>query len=326
MTVSAEVLKNDKKKFGSNREPAWKRHRLLGKKSKNKKGKGKDQFSEERDLVHRCEALKSTKFIMDELTSDANKVRDEKLAFVEQYFDNLSAHMPLKDDDLERPWRMAQKRLEGLRNMMEDDLGHRLLQVVIRVIASLEFEAERAATLGNLIHEDVKRARTTETCLDRDIRESVRLAGIEMGAATLENLVDRILEQPMEVPGAAMEAELVERIQRPVEKLFEEFRKEQKDERFTGLAITTRQDFLRKYSLKFVGIANKPTTQLLFFSDNDVRLVRASYAYVHCPKSSRFPWNVAMRDLGEIKAKAKKDYKVCTGPFYDRFSIRSSRH
>jgi len=93
---------------------------------------------------------------------------------------------------------------------------------------------------------------------------------------------------------------------------------------FTNWSIETRQDQLRRMSREFVG--GPPAEQTLVFSAEEVARLRASYAYVYdwgCrPGGSRFPWNVAMRELGEIKLRARKDFKPISQDFYEKMSMR----
>ena len=94
---------------------------------------------------------------------------------------------------------------------------------------------------------------------------------------------------------------------------------------FTNLPIEIRQDVLRAHSRHFVSYP--PPGKILFHGDDaTVARIRASYAYVHdCEKkTSRFPWNVAMRVLCEIKGHALGNYKVMWGKFYDRMMIPKS--
>ncbi|KAI0746913.1 RNA dependent RNA polymerase-domain-containing protein [Daedaleopsis nitida] len=86
---------------------------------------------------------------------------------------------------------------------------------------------------------------------------------------------------------------------------------------FTDLRIETRQDILRSLSKKF---HSKPAG-LLCFDAPEARRVKASYAYIYDRTSSkkvwtRFPWNVAMRALCEIKADAIGFPKTVAYDFY----------
>ena len=86
---------------------------------------------------------------------------------------------------------------------------------------------------------------------------------------------------------------------------------------FTDLPIERRQDVLRALSREF---HSKPTG-LLYFDAATVRRLKASYAYSYDYKTSsrkwsRFPWNVALRDLCEIKAEALGCPKTVAHDFY----------
>jgi hypothetical protein len=65
-------------------------------------------------------------------------------------------------------------------------------------------------------------------------------------------------------------------------------------------------------------------------ADEEVARVRASYAYFHdfelrkyCGQSNftRFPFDVAMRELCGIKARTGR-YKAVSGEFYDQFKMK----
>ncbi|KDR73737.1 hypothetical protein GALMADRAFT_251555 [Galerina marginata CBS 339.88] len=95
---------------------------------------------------------------------------------------------------------------------------------------------------------------------------------------------------------------------------------------FTDLPIEVRQDRLRAISRAFQSgpdIAELPT----FIDESMVARYRASYAYKFDAEQntwdgwSRFPWNVAMRDLCVIKAAALGPYKVVMTQFYERFKL-----
>jgi hypothetical protein len=93
---------------------------------------------------------------------------------------------------------------------------------------------------------------------------------------------------------------------------------------FSNRSIESRQDCLRQVSLEFVG--GPPATETIVFSLEEVARLRASYAYVydwerHCG-GSRFPWNVAFDELGEIKLRAHKNFKPISRDFYEKMSIR----
>ena len=109
------------------------------------------------------------------------------------------------------------------------------------------------------------------------------------------------------------------------EKIMRSTNKGQKHKTFTDLPIEKRQDVLRAASREF---HSKPA-DLLCFSPHELRRVKASYAYVYdynkmFNKWSRFPWNVGMRDLCEIKAEAVGVPKTLSNEFYHWMAIHQS--
>ncbi|KAI9508083.1 RNA dependent RNA polymerase-domain-containing protein [Russula earlei] len=93
---------------------------------------------------------------------------------------------------------------------------------------------------------------------------------------------------------------------------------------FTRRSIETRQDQLRRISREFVG--GPPASDTFAYSQEEVARLRASYAYLHDWTKkfggTRFPWNVAMRELGAIKLRARKDFKPISQDFYEKMSMR----
>ncbi|KAH9852493.1 RNA dependent RNA polymerase-domain-containing protein [Lenzites betulinus] len=89
---------------------------------------------------------------------------------------------------------------------------------------------------------------------------------------------------------------------------------------FTEMPIEKRQDILREQSKEF----HAGPADLRCFDDPTA--IKASYAYYydygrHKRRWSRFPWNVAMRALCEIKAKACGSSKTLSGEFYPWMAI-----
>jgi len=102
---------------------------------------------------------------------------------------------------------------------------------------------------------------------------------------------------------------------------------------FTSLAIEIRQDSLRALSKKFAS-SPRPEELNSLMDASTISRLRASYAYLYDseendPKKpngngngwSRFPWDVAMRDLCQIKADALGPHKTITTDFYERFKV-----
>ncbi|RDX54626.1 hypothetical protein OH76DRAFT_1341007 [Lentinus brumalis] len=91
---------------------------------------------------------------------------------------------------------------------------------------------------------------------------------------------------------------------------------------FTDLPIEKRQDVLRAASREFHAYPE----DLLCFSAHETRRIKASYAYIYdynrmFNKWSRFPWNMSMRDLCEIKAEALGSPKTVAHEFYHWMNI-----
>ncbi|KAG2369444.1 RNA dependent RNA polymerase-domain-containing protein [Suillus spraguei] len=116
-----------------------------------------------------------------------------------------------------------------------------------------------------------------------------------------------------------MEMELSE-IREQVEKLREQHKKSIRPS-FSGLKIERRQDILRSITRDFA--AAPDISSFLFFSSEEVAKLKASYAYIHeCSNTGgRFPWDVAMRELGMIKARSLGPSKTVALGFYERFVL-----
>ena len=102
-------------------------------------------------------------------------------------------------------------------------------------------------------------------------------------------------------------------------------RKEKGLRSFTELPIERRQDVLRKLSREFHALPQK----LLCFDKDEAKRVMASFAYKHdhettSGKWTRFPWNVAMRQLCEIKAKALGSSSTLSNSFYHYMAIHTA--
>ena len=117
---------------------------------------------------------------------------------------------------------------------------------------------------------------------------------------------------------ARMDSEL-SRIQAHVDEHFAEF-KTKIHANFTALRIERRQDILRKLAQQF---AKNPGAPFLCFSEDELAHLKASYAYKIDPDGS-FPFDVAMRDLGYIKARGCGPSKTVQLAYYDRFVIKTS--
>ncbi|KAF7350497.1 Dimethylaniline monooxygenase [Mycena venus] len=104
---------------------------------------------------------------------------------------------------------------------------------------------------------------------------------------------------------------------------------------FTDRTIEYRQDTLRALSRDFAA-SPSPEQMFTLFDPVEIARLRASYAYVYDHKEcqryklansawSRFPWDVALRDLCKIKVDALGPHKAVTINFYERFKLGGDR-
>ncbi|KAH7912600.1 RNA dependent RNA polymerase-domain-containing protein [Hygrophoropsis aurantiaca] len=89
---------------------------------------------------------------------------------------------------------------------------------------------------------------------------------------------------------------------------------------FTNHKIEHRQDILRAIARDFA--LKPPIESFVFFSPDELATLKASYAYSICHVTHRFPWDVAMRELGTIKAKSLGPFKTVQLGFYERFMLK----
>ncbi|KAH9482728.1 putative RNA-dependent RNA polymerase SHL2 [Psilocybe cubensis] len=95
---------------------------------------------------------------------------------------------------------------------------------------------------------------------------------------------------------------------------------------FSELPIEVRQNKIRELSQKF---NSRPTKDELFMAEEEIARLRASYAYVYDFEMrrglngfTRFPFDMAMRELCLIKSRAIGRMKAVTGDFYDHFNMK----
>jgi RNA-dependent RNA polymerase len=92
--------------------------------------------------------------------------------------------------------------------------------------------------------------------------------------------------------------------------------------------IEFRQDILRSLSKQFT---SKPTVSDMetIMDEASIDRLRASFAYVHDSSIgkgwTRFPWNVAFRELCLIKARALGPHKATTIGFYERSKLHNRK-
>lgn len=114
-----------------------------------------------------------------------------------------------------------------------------------------------------------------------------------------------------------------------VEKIYakdkEDLRKFRQTKSFTDYHITTRQDVLRGRSKDFDASVRRD--EVITINDEaTLRRIRASYAYIYDRamsrgQSSRFPFNVALRELCLIKAQANGTWLPILNMFCDKMRL-----
>jgi RNA-dependent RNA polymerase len=72
-------------------------------------------------------------------------------------------------------------------------------------------------------------------------------------------------------------------------------------------------------SEKYDSLCFSPPPGKFFMQDEEIASLRASYAYKYdhskWHEGTGFPWDVAMRELGAIKARVTGGHKTVTGDF-----------
>ncbi|KAG6895077.1 hypothetical protein C0992_003242 [Termitomyces sp. T32_za158] len=127
----------------------------------------------------------------------------------------------------------------------------------------------------------------------------------------------------------AMQGDLL-RIKDHVETVHQEYKayRANNGKSFTNIPIETRQDILRKLSKRFTSYPT-PADMEVHTDTALISRLRASYAFVFDLQQnargstswSRFPWDLAMRELCLIKANALGPSKTVTTGFYERFKL-----
>lgn len=146
-----------------------------------------------------------------------------------------------------------------------------------------------------------------------------------------KNLAAPWEEAERKAAGSEIMRQDLERIRRHVHSMrvmWDANRQKEKDTKFTDLSIETRQDILRKISREF---ASGPDEAGMHMLHDQILQLKASYAYIYDyevteKKCSRFPWDVTMRQLTEIKAKSLGSSRTVFADFYENFTLKQNRH
>ncbi|KAJ7047282.1 RNA dependent RNA polymerase-domain-containing protein [Mycena alexandri] len=172
----------------------------------------------------------------------------------------------------------------------------------------------------------VQRETVKKEADDRRRAELAVLATHALKAPELSTATKEIAMRWLEEAQATPESD-VDRIRNHVEAIFDKH-KSKIDGKFSKLPIERRQDVLRELSRDF---ATDPSG--LSMSKEEAARIKASYAYWSDSdkrlywgvKWSRFPWDVAFRELCLIKTQATGTFKPVNSEFYERFTMKGNR-
>jgi RNA-dependent RNA polymerase len=223
-----------------------------------------------------------SKFVMDLLQEEMDKESDKHLRRIDEHFGALRK---VKDLDLVAPWQDAEARAREL--LAKPESERRMRGVGQAQMDALEAIKMHVVRVCHWCGELMMKTTATSTTVGKDASSSSSSVTTTGNRATI--------------------------IATPDGKSW-----------FTTRSIEKRQDRLRRMSHEFV--SGPPAGETWVFGEEEVARLRASYAYLYDwtrkPGGTRFPWNVAMRELGLIKLRARKDFKPVSQEFYEKMSIR----
>ena len=223
-------------------------------------------------------------FVMDILSEEAQRAKDDCLGKIEERFNSLPK---LKDPDLIAPWQNAEEHTKNMLSSPEQN---------IRTIGEARKSAMDAIEAHVVRVHDLS-AELMSSARNAGARANTGCVGVGVGTSRAGA---RLGKSKGGKRGGGAD--------------------------FSNRSIEMRQDCLRRVSREFVG--GPPEAETFVFSQEEVARLRASYAYLYdwkkhiCGGGSRFPWNVAFDELGEIKLRAHQDFKPISRDFYEKMSIR----
>ena len=223
-------------------------------------------------------------FVMDILSEEAQRAKDACLGKLEERFNSLPK---LRDPDLIAPWQNAEERMKNMLSSPEENI--RILgEAHKRAMDAIEAHVVRVHDLS---------ANLMSSARNAGARASTGSVGVGVGTSRAGA---RLGKSKSGKRGGGAD--------------------------FSNRSIEIRQDCLRRVSREFVG--GPPEAETFVFSREEVARLRASYAYLYdwtkhiLGGGSRFPWNVAFDELGEIKLRAHQDFKPISRDFYENMTMR----
>ena len=295
LVLGTDVLSSDRTKFAASLGPAWKDPKHA-------------KASAQSNLTyvyrpHRSEHIKGP-FIMDILIAAGEDLRVRLNKQMDVTFAPLGKDA-IRDVDLERPWINASEPV------------HKLLAQFVDIPSS-------SAGSSHTANSDVSASSFTTIT-----GPNVQLIIAQAKERDLKRIEDHVKASYQ------MHGDNVKKANRP---RLQSNKSKQKGKReslgettgpeFTNWNIVDRQDVLRKSS-KFFQEHPTPEEMEVYTDPEEIARLRASYAYLHDlemhkyrePKWSRFPFDVAARELCAIKAHALGASKTVTRGFYEKYKL-----
>lgn len=235
-------------------------------------------------------------FIMDEMDRFASAARNKSTTKIEGMFKEFSSR---PDEHLLAPYKDALKRSEARREQE-------------RAIV----EESYAIALRTIMPKSSDSATITTILADLMSRVHVPVHGTDPPPDA------RLLLEPL--------SQTLHALERHVEDVQEKHGVKVHQRNFTNKNIVSRQDVLRELSRKFY--SGPVTDGNIAFSQEELRRIAASYAYFRDREVrkgftkpwSRFPFDVAFRDLCDIKATAL-GRKPVVDSFYEQMVVKVRR-
>ena len=294
LVLSSEVLSSDRMKFAVSLGPAWKD-------PKHTKSSAQSNLTYVQ-RPHRSEHIKGP-FIMDILIATSEDLRARLNKQMDVTFAPLGKDM-IRDMDLERPWINASEPVHKLiaqfPNMPSSSPGssHTANSDVSASSSTTITSPNTQLIIAQAKERDLKR-------IEDHVKVSYQMHGDNVKKAGRLRVQSKSKQKgKRESIGDTTGAE------------------------FTNWSIVDRQDILRRSS-KFFQEHPAPEEMEIYTDPEEIARLRASYAYLYDlemhkykePKWSRFPFDVAARELCAIKAHALGASKTVTRGFYEKYKL-----
>jgi hypothetical protein len=254
-------------------------------------------------------------FIMDFLRGAALEEQKAQHSIINMKVDKAKREMPRRDSDLEKPWKDAENRFEEWRK--QDGGRFRLVEHLDASVLEQLKETSGSYRYGKVL-EEVRNEVKKVYEVHRTMMRTGEITGDEETTGRGQGSSKREVGDPQE---------MTHRNQQSPGKRNKRGLSKRPGSSFSAKPQEDQQDALRKLSKDF---HCKPSLEGLdpFISQEELSKLRASCAYdldmqETQGRGSRFPFNMAMRELCLIKCKSNGNWKPVLSDFYERFSLRA---